>query len=45
MKKIIISKDLLKTCPDIQLGCIQYNTEVKDGSEELWNEISNVIKK
>lgn len=45
MKKITISNELLKICPNIQLGCIQYSAEVEKGSKELWKEIDKVIKK
>ncbi len=45
MKKITISNELLKICPNIQLGCIQYSADVEKGSKELWKEIDKVIKK
>lgn len=44
MKKIIIDNELLDVCPKIQLGCIQYITNVEKGNKELWEEISNNIK-
>ncbi len=44
MKKIIIDNELLDICPKIQLGCIQYITNVEKGNKELWEEISYNIK-
>lgn len=44
MKKIVINSELLSICPEIQLGCIQYKVNVDKGNEELWKEISDVIK-
>ena len=43
MKYIKIDKELLKVSSKIQLGCIQYETEVEKGSKELWNEIDKQI--
>ena len=44
MKKIKIDEDLLKVCPNIQLGCIQYNADVEKGNKELWKVISDRVK-
>lgn len=40
MRKIKIDSDLLKVCPTMQLGCIQYSVDVEKGSPELWGEIN-----
>ena len=45
MKKIKIDSELLNICPNIQLGCIQYTANVEKGNKELWEEITNNIKK
>ncbi len=44
MKKIVIDNKLLNVCPNMKLGCIQYNTDIQKGSKELWQEISKSIK-
>lgn len=44
MRNIIISNELLDICPKIQLGCIQYITNIEKGNKELWKEISDNIK-
>ena len=44
MKEIVIDEELLKVCPNIQLGCIQYSTNVEKGSKELWKKISETTK-
>lgn len=43
MKKIKIDSELLKVCPDIQLGCIQYSANVVKENKELWNQINTII--
>lgn len=43
MKKIKIDRELLKVCPDIQLGCIQYSANVVKENKELWNQINTII--
>lgn len=40
MKDIKIDQELLKACPNMQLGCIQYSVEVEESNQELWNEIN-----
>ena len=44
MKKIVIDAELLKICPNIQLGCIFYTATVEKGSKELWSEIDKTTK-
>ena len=43
MKKIKIDNELLKVCPEIQLGCIQYSANVVKENRELWNQINTII--
>ena len=43
MKIIELSDDLLSVCPDIELGCIYYEVEVKKECKELWDEINKRI--
>ena len=45
MREIKIDNELLKICPDMQLGCIQYTANVEKGSKELWNKITDEIKR
>ena len=42
MKKIKIDNELLKVCPDIQLGCIQYSANVEKENKKLWNQINSI---
>lgn len=44
MKKIKISKDLIKICPEIQLGCINYATIVEKENKDLWDVINKEIE-
>lgn len=44
MKKIKINQELLRVCPQITLGCIQYTADVEKGSEDLWETISKRTK-
>lgn len=41
MIEISICKDLKAICPEITLGCIQANVNVKSSPETLWEEINN----
>ena len=45
MREIKIDDELLKICPKLQLGCIQYTANVEKGSKELWNKINDEIKR
>jgi len=43
MKNIKIDEELLKKCPGIQLGCIEYEANIIKENKELWNEINKCI--
>jgi DNA/RNA-binding domain of Phe-tRNA-synthetase-like protein len=43
MKVIELGEDLLNVCPDVELGCIYYQVEVKKECKELWDEINKRI--
>ena len=43
MKTIKIDDELLKACPNMQLGCIQYSANVENGNQDLWNCINEQI--
>jgi DNA/RNA-binding domain of Phe-tRNA-synthetase-like protein len=43
MIKIVFSEELLRVCPSIQLGLLQYNAEVQLASSEMWDAINKYI--
>lgn len=43
MKIIELDEELLGICPDIQLGCIYYEVDVKKECKELWEEINKQV--
>lgn len=45
MKIVKIDKELLKACPDIQLGCIHYSVNVEKENPALWECINKEIAK
>lgn len=44
MKVISLSDELLRVCPDLKLGCIEYNVDVEKDNQVLWSKINQTIE-